>query len=219
VAVSRSGTADGRSLLGGSRRRGPAVMLIAIVVSGLGACSNDHARDALSQRRSTSTTHEATSSTSAPTAGAPPTDGQCASGSSPAVYDPATGTYAVYVAAVDPDARTMNFDVIQFLVGQDADEAYHRDHPDDPEGPPNDYYIVNASSQTYTAAVAADVRVRLVRLAQDRNADLNAGTFEELPRYLTSARREPGSPSLSSLTFWLSLRGSQVVDICEQYRP
>jgi hypothetical protein len=105
------------------------------------------------------------------------------------------------------------------LGGPYRDEAYHRDHPDDPEGPPNDYYIVNASSQTYTADVAADVRVRLVRLAQDGNADLDPGTFEELPGYLMSAPREPGSPYLSSLTFLLSVRGSQVVDICEQYRP
>jgi hypothetical protein len=53
------------------------------------------------------------------------------------------GRHAVFLTGLDVDARTVDFDVIQFLMGDEATAAYHEDHPEDPDAPPNDYYIVN----------------------------------------------------------------------------
>lgn len=90
-----------------------------------------------------------------------------------------------------------------------------RDHLDQP----NDYYTVNASPQTYRAPVAANVVVHLVRLHEDGSADLDPGTFDELPSYLAAEPKEPGSNVLSAFPYWVTLRDSTVVEICEQYRP
>lgn len=46
--------------------------------------------------------------------------------------------------------RTLTVDVIQFLTGREAEEAYHRDHPEDPLGPPNDYYILTVNPRLRT---------------------------------------------------------------------
>ncbi len=78
---------------------------------------------------------------------------ECATGSSPAVFDPKAGAYAVNVTEITPDGRTVSFDVVQWLVGQEAIDAYHEDHPEDPEGPPNDYYIANDSDEVRQAPV------------------------------------------------------------------
>src|SRR4051794_16870803 len=55
-----------------------------------------------------------------------PEQANCALGSSPAIFDAAHGTYAVYLTGIDPGSRTLSYDVIQFLVGDQAAEAYHR---------------------------------------------------------------------------------------------
>lgn len=73
----------------------------------------------------------------------------------------------MYLKAVDVEKRRINFDVIQWLSGDDARTAYRKDNPQDRDGPPNDYYIVNQSPRTYTAGVSSNVAVNLVRLAQD----------------------------------------------------
>lgn len=139
-------------------------------------------------------------------------------GSSPSHYDPAGGQYAVHLTDLDVPERSVSFDVIQFLVGDDAVDAYHRDVPDDPEGPPNGYYIVNQSQTVRSAAVDTAVTVRLVRLREDGNADLDAGTFDELPTYLVDYQLQD-EPWLSANPFWLTLHDGAVTDICEQYVP
>ncbi|MGH9268312.1 MAG: hypothetical protein ACRD0D_09055, partial [Acidimicrobiales bacterium] len=93
----------------------------------------------------------------------------------------ADGRYAAYLVEAEVASHTLTFDVIQFLTGEAAAEAYRQDHPDDPEGPPNDYYIVNDDPGLRTEPVSKDVRVRLVRLGEDSDADLDPGTFEVLP--------------------------------------
>ena len=142
----------------------------------------------------------------------------CHLGSSPATYDPQSGDYATYLTKVNTTVRTVTFDVIQWLVGDAAITAYHKDHPDDPRGPPNDYYILNQSTRTYTAPVSPTVRVRLVRLGESANADLKPGTFDELPSYLRGYQNV-SSPYLSPFPFWLTIDHGEVIDICEQYRP
>jgi len=127
------------------------------------------------------------------------------------VFDDAAGTYAANITEVDSASPSVSFDVVQWLSGQDAIDAYHEDNPSDPDGPPNDYYIVNDSEQVRTAPIADDATVWLVRLATDSDAAVDPGTVEELPGYLDAG--------FESDVYWLTFDDGEVTEICEQYRP
>lgn len=133
-------------------------------------------------------------------------------------FEAESGQYAVYLTGMDVPRRSLAFDVIRFLRGDEAVLAYHQDFPDDQDGPPNDYYIVNDSRQVREAKVRDDVRVRLVRLHEDSDANLGGGTFDELPGYL-AGYKPPDQPFLSSNPFWLTFENGTVKEICEQYVP
>ncbi len=84
--------------------------------------------------------------------------------SSRADFDPQSGSYMAYLYGVDTTRGTVAFDVVQMLWGDDAVRAWQQeDHPDDPNGPPNDYLIVNAFEHTDEAVVAEGAQVRLWR--------------------------------------------------------
>lgn len=129
----------------------------------------------------------------------------------------ADGRHATYLHELDVPGRTLTVDVIQFLTGQEAIDAYHAEFPEDPDGPPNDYWIVNANPRLRTLPVSADARVRLVRLAEDGDADLDPGTWDELPEYLAHDR--PEDDRLSWNPFWVRVAGGIVTHIEEQYVP
>lgn len=189
---------------------------------GLLACGGDDDRDAAdtsstATRDSSTTTDAATTASMASSTTTTSPDDQLAvacpapfASSSHAQFDDAAGTYAATVESVDAAAQTVSFDVVQWLVGQDAVDAYHQDHPDDPEGPPNDYYVVNVNQTVRTAPIGDDATVALVRLHDDGNADVGPGTVDELPSYLgvTSMR-----------IWWLTFDDGQISGICEQYTP
>lgn len=124
----------------------------------------------------------------------------------------ATGTFAAHLVKVDERSRQLQFDMVQWLVGEDAVVAYHAENPTEPDGPPADYWIANENPLVRAAPVAADASVLLVRLAQDQSADLDAGTLDELPDYLT----QPTSPHT---TWWLTFSAGTITQICEQYTP
>lgn len=184
----------------------------------LSACDGDDPAMTSASTRSSPGPTETTSTTTT-TSTTALDDQACSTGqSSPAQFEAESGQYAVYLTGVEVAGRRLSFDVIQFLVGDDAARAYHRDVPDDPEGPPNDYYIANESKQVRQAPFGADMRVRLVRLREDSDPDLDPGTFAELPAYL--AQDEPSDQlALSSNPFWLTVEGGAVTDLCEQYVP
>ncbi len=157
--------------------------------------------------------------TAAPTAGTTPTKQQTARPSA-APDDRAAledGRHATYLTAIDVDGHTLTVDVIQFLTGKPAVDAYQRDHPDDPDGPPNDYYIVNANPRLRTLAVAADVEVRLVRLHEGKGPDLEPGRWQELPSYLANYRTD--DRRLSNNPFWITVAAGRIIAIEEQYIP
>lgn len=183
----------------------------------LSACDGDDPATTSASTRSSPGPTETTSTTTT-TSTTALDDQACSTGqSSPAQFEAESGQYAVYLTGVEVAGRRLSFDVIQFLVGDDAARAYHREVPDDPDGP-GDYYIANESKQVRQAPVGEGVRVRLVRLREDGDADLDPGTFEELPGYL--AKDKPtGDPALSSNPFWLTLESGAVTDLCEQYVP
>lgn len=134
---------------------------------------------------------------------------------SPALLD--DGRHAAIVHDIDVAGRTITIDVIQFLTGQEAIDAYHAEHPDDPLGPPNDFWVVNANPRLRTMPVSADVSVRLVRLAEN-GVDLDPATWDELPDYL-SQQQPPGDDGLSWSPFWLDVNDGVVTGITEQYTP
>lgn len=181
-------------------------MLALLVTAVLGSACGD---DSTSESASTTTTTTPTITT----ATGSPASANCTpdtTASSPATFDGDRGQYATYLTAVE--GRQATFDVIQWLSGEDAEKAYAEDNPDDDGGgPPNDYHIRNDSQQTRTAAIADGATVRLVRLAEDSDADLDQGTVEELPAYLQQAGE--------TATFWLTFDDETITDVCEQYQP
>jgi hypothetical protein len=200
---------------------------LAAFVVVLAACSSSHpAASPASTATTTVTTSPPatdTSSTSpaastvAPTTVPTTAPQQCATRSSPAGYDAHAGKYAVHLKKIDAVARTVDFDPIQFLVGDKAIAAYRRDNPGATDGPPNDYYIVNANPRVYQAWVAGNVVVWDTRSQDGGGTDLKAETLAGLVRYLAAHKTNNGF--LAYNPYWLTLTNGEVTTICEQWVP
>ncbi len=130
-------------------------------------------------------------------------------GSSPAVFDENSGTYAVTIESFNSGPVTVSFDVVQWLSGQAAAEAYREEFPDEPDARPG-YWVRNTNPTVRTAPVAASADVLLVRLHTDSSADVSEGTLAELPDYLDQTPLN---------VWWLTLDAGTVIAICEQYTP
>lgn len=165
------------------------------------ACGTDD--DAASDGAPTPSPSVSPSQTPTPsTATPPPTPTASAS---PILLD---GRHPVFVTDVDAAGRTVTFDLIQFLTGEAAKEAYTKDHPDDPDGPPNDYYIVNENPRLRTLPVVAGVEVTVLWLGGDAYPEQIS--FEELPGYLAAAAQGP---------FWLTVDDGDIFAMEEQFIP
>jgi hypothetical protein len=127
------------------------------------------------------------------------------------------GRHPAILTRLDVADRTIEFDLIQFLTGDEALAAFEKDHPDEPEGWANDYYIVNDNPRLRTLRVARDVEVTVVRTDESAH-DAHWIPFDELPAYLAS---EPVSNDerVGHNPFWLTVRGDTVVAIEEQFLP
>ena len=124
----------------------------------------------------------------------------------------ADGTHAVYLEAVDVEARTVTVDVIQFLTGDEADEAYREETGDDDEVP-NDYFIRNASQDQRAMTVAGSVNVTV---AWDGEGPRERSvTFDELPAYLA----DRGVGGNDRAVFWVVVEYETVTELYEQYLP
>ena len=132
-------------------------------------------------------------------------------GSSPAVFDETAGTYAVQALEYTPEAGEVEFDVVQWLIGDDAVAAYLAENPDDPEGPPNDYYIVNENSQMRNGIVDPVVIPLVVSPDGDTSPDVSAIGLDQLADYLTT--------DFEGTTYWLTFQDGTVTAICEQFVP
>jgi hypothetical protein len=114
----------------------------------------------------------------------------------------------------------LQFDPVAHLEGAEAQAAYEADNPGVNDTLGDGGYNRDHSTETYSATVAPDVRVRLVRLHETGVADLKPGSFDELPAYLSDPLyKVPGTNRLSGFVYKLSIADSQVVDICEQFHP
>ena len=204
------------------------VTLVAVVVLATGACSDGDSTDdeaaigttttIVEPTTSTSSTAETTADATTTSTTSPPTPpATCHDGSSDGVFDDGAGTYATLLTDLDLDAGTIGFDVVQWYVGQEATDMWQAEYPDDPHGPPNDYFVRNDNPAVRTAPIASDVTVFLVRMLEDQDADLDPGALDELPEYLAS---QPGDDGyISHNHYWLSFSGGSVDRICEQFTP
>lgn len=187
-----------------------ACLLFALVLL-TGCAGDDPEATSTSIERAASDTSSSAPDRTTTTAETPRTECRGSITSSAATVDADQGTYATYITELDDTTSTVSFDVVQWLAGEDAVEAYHRDNPDDSGGPPNDYMIVNESDRVRSARVEAQAKVWLVRLRTTGDASLKPGSLDELPAYLSQGYPED--------VYWLTMSDGSIVDICEQYRP
>ena len=127
----------------------------------------------------------------------------------PAPGEPlADGRHAVHIAGVSADDGTVTVDVVQWLEGAEADDAYAAE-TGDTSGAPNDYYIRNASDELRTLPLRTD----LVNVAfTDTGVMAHDLSVAELPSYLT--RRGD-----VDAVFWITVEDGAVRRLVEQYRP
>jgi hypothetical protein len=177
------------------------VALLLAVLAGVG-CSDDGAPASTS---ATEEPRESSTSTAVVVLSDCPERPQ---GSSPAVFDESQGTYAATIDDFDVQGA-VTFDVVQWLSGEEANEAYERETGDS-RGVPNDYYIVNEQQALRTAPLASDAS--LVVLADRATAStLTSVLPHELDRHLDG--------EYEGATYWLTFADGAITDLCQQYRP
>jgi hypothetical protein len=123
------------------------------------------------------------------------------------------GRHPVLIETVDPDRRTITFDLIQFYQGEEAVREAAKDHQESP--PPNDYYTRNINPKLRTLAVRPDATITVITLAwgEDGGSGLD-GVPVSLGRLASLKRSRSHGPP-----FWITVRNDQVTRIAEQYVP
>ena len=154
-----------------------------------------------------------------------PSTGATATSSPPATRTPATtraatsgskvladGRHAVYLNAIDPERRSVTFDVIQFYFGDDAAREAAEDHKESP--PPNDHYIRNVNPRLRTLPVRSDATITVNTLASGYTGSPIKNVQVQLYRLDILLDFRHSSPP-----FWITVRNDQVTRIAEQYIP
>jgi hypothetical protein len=140
----------------------------------------------------------------------------CSDGSSPALYDPQNGFYATALKTVDAGAGTLRYDVVQWLVGAKAHAQWVHDHPQEPDGPPDDYYVINVSPAIYQSAFAPNVRV--FDIADEANpASMQSDTLAAFEAKINAGKNASGV--YAGHLFWVRLGGGKITEVCEQWVP
>lgn len=130
---------------------------------------------------------------------------------SPAVFDELGGVYAAHLTAIDAEARTVDFDVIQWFTGEAATAAYQEDFDTDGEPPPNGFHIRNENSRIRTASVAVDAEIWIVAMALDQDADVDRTDWDALV-----AERAAG---FDGDVYWLTFDDAAITEVCGQFIP
>jgi hypothetical protein len=129
------------------------------------------------------------------------------------------GRHFGYVRSVDPDAGTIEFDLANFLSGEEADRAYQEATGD--TGPvPNDHFVVNDNSMVRTLGLAPDAHLRLLDWSQccETFFDGDLALFAQ-------AIQEHGDVTDGDLIYrgqsswWITIENGVVTEIEEQYSP
>jgi hypothetical protein len=158
--------------------------------------------------QSTSPTSEPPAATAVPDTRAPAPAGGTTD-SQPAVL--VDGRHPVIIKTVDPDRRTITFDLIQLYWGNDAASEAAKDHQESP--PPNDYYIRNTNPRLRTLPVRADAPITCNTLTAGYTGSATKNVRLPLDRLAIVLPRGGGG------LFWITVRHDQVVRVAEQYVP
>jgi hypothetical protein len=128
------------------------------------------------------------------------------------------GRHPAFLTELDVAGRTVTFDVIQFLTGEDAAAAYLED-TGETGGPPNDYHLRNVNPRLRTLPVSDDVTVTVVRLGEPTGAGSVSWTLATLPDHLDETAPTEDLGRLGWNPYWLTVDDGTVVAIDEQYLP
>jgi hypothetical protein len=187
---------------------------IAAAAIGVAVATRDDGADRPETTGSTAPAATAPSTTDADAGGGPATTAPPTSPPVEPVLD--DGHHPVFLTGIDVAARTVEFDLIQFLTGDEATAAYVEDHPDDPGGPPNDYYIVNDNPRLRRLPVAENVEVTVLDWEGGFQPQVIA--FADLPAQL-AADLVPDDDRIWPNPFWLTVNDDTIIAIEEQYIP
>jgi hypothetical protein len=173
-----------------------AALLALVAAAGLGGCGGSEEPSAPGAPTATTTAAPATNAASPTT-------------SEPVVL--ADGRHPAYLKTVDPDRRTITFDLIQFFTGEAATKAAAEDDKESP--PANDYYIRNVNPRLRTLPVATDAPITVNVLAAQTTGSSTKDvsvTLEKLAGYFPNSGTPP---------FWITVAQGQVTRIAQQYLP
>jgi hypothetical protein len=121
------------------------------------------------------------------------------------------GRHPVIIKNVDPDQRTITFDLIQLYWGDDAAREAAKDHQESP--PPNDYYIRNVNPRLRTMPVRTDAPITCNTLTAGYTGSATKNVRLPLDRLAIVLPHDGGG------LFWITVRHDHVVKIAEQYVP
>jgi hypothetical protein len=166
---------------------------------------------------------------SAPAGAGTTTGANAGAGAAPVKSDAATastapvvladGRSAVYLTGLNTAKKTTTFDLIEFLTGDAAKAEWKKEHPEQPDGPDNDYLIVNNNKKLRTLPV--DPKAKCVVLATLGGTDTKTVTFVALPAFLKERNKGIAvtPPQISVLPFWLTVKHGTVTGFEEQFLP
>jgi hypothetical protein len=124
-----------------------------------------------------------------------------------------------YVRSVDPDERTIEFDLAYFLSGKEADRAY-QEATGDTGHVPNDHFVVNDNPMLRTLPLSPHVRLRLLdwnRCCEtffDGDLSLFAQAIEQQADVTDGDLIYRGQSQ-----WWITIENGLVTKIEEQYSP
>jgi hypothetical protein len=192
-----------------STTRVAAILGLALIAPLAAACSDDGGEP----RAVTQSTAAPSASAAAPSTGQPtgtPPSAPPAGTTAAARTDLADGVHVAHVVRVDPAARAVTVDVIQFLTGDAAARAAAEDGAEVP--PPNDYYVRDVSSRLRTLPVASGAPITVnVHGAQE-----SGSATTDIPKTLAELA---GVRGFADGTYRLTLEDGRVIRIAEMYLP
>jgi hypothetical protein len=205
------------------RRRAAAALLVALVVGGCTRQSGSAGAqgDAGTGGGSTTTpsasgppTTGPTGTTAAEGGGSGGGGGATSSTGAPGGAEPAgelaDGRHPVRIVALDTRNKTVRFDLIQFLQGAEAEQAYKEEG----SGEQLDYFIRNSSKRLRTLATTPGLTVVVNLLAA---AETGSSTKDTKITFAKLASYPPSR--LADAIFWLTVSHDRIIRIEEQYLP
>ena len=152
-------------------------------------------------------------------AGAAPVKSAAPTASQPAAPVLTDGRSAVYLTGLNTAEKTATFDLIEFLTGDAAKTEWKKEHPEQPDGPDNDYMIINNNKKLRTLPV--DPKAKCVVLATLGSIDTKTVTFAALPAFLKQRNKGIAitPPQISVLPFWLTVKHGTMTGFEEQFLP